>query len=33
MEILFDDGVHENILLEDFGHGEMVQAKRSFDCR
>jgi len=26
MEILFDNGVHKNILLEDFGHGEMVQA-------
>lgn len=26
METLFDNGVHKNILLEDFGHGEMVQA-------
>ena len=23
---LFDNGVHKNLLLEDFGHGEMVQA-------
>ncbi len=26
MEILFDNGTHKNLLLEDFGHGEMVQA-------
>lgn len=26
MDILFDNGSHKNILLEDFGHGEMVQA-------
>lgn len=26
METLFDNGVHKNLLLEDFGHGEMVQA-------
>lgn len=26
METLFDNGTHKNILLEDFGHGEMVQA-------
>lgn len=26
METLFDNGVHKNIILEDFGHGEMVQA-------
>lgn len=26
METLFDNRVHKNILLEDFGHGEMVQA-------
>lgn len=25
---LHDDGVHKNILLEDFGHGEMVQANQ-----
>ena len=27
-EILFDDGLHRNILLEDFGHGEAVQANQ-----
>ncbi|WP_037919423.1 MBL fold metallo-hydrolase [Sulfurihydrogenibium subterraneum] len=26
METLFDNGTHKNFLLEDFGHGEMVQA-------
>ena len=26
MEVLFDNGTHKNLLLEDFGHGEMVQA-------
>jgi flavorubredoxin len=26
VEILFDNGLHKNILLEDFSHGEMVQA-------
>lgn len=25
---LFDDGTHSNVLLEDFGHGEMVQANQ-----
>jgi flavorubredoxin len=25
---LFDDGTHKNLLLEDFGHGEMVQANQ-----
>ncbi len=25
---LFDDGTHKNILLEDFGHGQMVQANQ-----
>ncbi len=24
--VIFDDGNHKNLLLEDFGHGEMVQA-------
>ncbi len=24
--VLFDNGTHKNLLLEDFGHGEMVQA-------
>jgi len=28
--VLFDNGVHKNILLEDFGHGEMVQANVHF---
>ena len=27
---LFDDGNHQNILLEDFGHGKMVQANVHF---
>ena len=27
-KILFDDGTHKNVLLEDFGHGEMVQANQ-----
>lgn len=26
--ILYDDGTHKNVLLEDFGHGEMVQANQ-----
>ncbi len=25
---LFDDGTHKNVLLEDFGHGQMVQANQ-----
>ena len=25
---LFDDGTHRNVLLEDFGHGQMVQANQ-----
>ena len=28
--VLFDNGSHKNILLEDFGHGEMVQANVHF---
>jgi len=28
--IIFSDGVHQNILLEDYGHGEMVQANVHF---
>ncbi len=28
--VLFDNGTHKNILLEDFGHGEMVQANVHF---
>ncbi len=28
--VLFDNGDHKNILLEDFGHGEMVQANVHF---
>ncbi len=27
-QTLFDDGTHRNVLLEDFGHGEMVQANQ-----
>jgi flavorubredoxin len=30
MEVLFDNGTHKNLLLEDFGHGEMVQANVHF---
>ena len=29
-EIIFNNGTHRNILLEDFGHGEMVQANIHF---